>query len=704
MIESLCIENFLSIKKIELNNLSKIDIVCILGSYKDKKGYSNGTGKSSLSETIHFAVTGNHRYKTDFEVIRIGQDFTKVSMIHINKKNKLEITRILKKKVNSKATSSTVEVKLNKEIVASGTREGQQYINKYFSITPEDFKASYFFRQKEHDTLLKSGSSERIKFLQKFFKSYIFDDAKKKSAKERNIFSTELIQHEGRLYTLLEEQKDMSTESDLKSTVVKLKVSVEELKRSIQSLNKKNILIETKIKEEVNKNAKAIENKRKLQVVKDKIQDIEYEIEKGVVSKNKYLREIMFINKDINSKKLLIKTSVKEWSEKNQEKLDNKKDVVDKKTVDVQVNNAKIQLAVSALENLNFDICPTCGAKMSSEIKKAKTKFAKNIIKDLQESNIDLSNSITIEQRKIAEIKRVKQLQIKKWNDQQRIEIKIKTLSISLKGKQDFLDAYLTQIEEWKHKLDLVNISKTKIGELRVDKVILEKLNKEKKVINNKVSLYNLSIEEKISELSKKQTLLERVKKLKKKIAEVKRIQNELRRKVSDRAVLEDIFEKCKMEIISIGIEELEEHANNVMSEVGAVHKEIIFEKTKEGQKGNISDVIDIYLIDDKGKRMVNGLSGGEWDLTSFALRTSLARYKLLRMNSIIDFVILDEIFGALDDNSRVELANMIKLMKEEFAQIFVITHTELQSTFEYIIEVEMNEEGFTELKTEAIV
>ncbi|KKL56540.1 hypothetical protein LCGC14_2244370, partial [marine sediment metagenome] len=105
--------------------------------------------------TIHFAVTGNHRYKTDFEVIRIGQDFTKVSMIHINKKNKLEITRILKKKVNSKATSSTVEVKLNDEIVASGTREGQQYINKYFSVTPEDFKASYFFRQKEHDTLLK---------------------------------------------------------------------------------------------------------------------------------------------------------------------------------------------------------------------------------------------------------------------------------------------------------------------------------------------------------------------------------------------------------------------------------------------------------------------------------------------------------------------------------------------------------------------
>ncbi len=700
MIKSLYIENFLSISKIELDNLDEMDIICILGSYKDKIGYSNGSGKSALSETINFVTNGDHRYKTDFEVIRLGQEFAKVKMVHINKKNKLEITRILKKKINSTATSSTVEVKLNDEIVASGTREGQQYINKYFSVTPEDFKASYFFRQKEHDTLLKLRSSERIKFMQKFFKSYIFDDAKKHSAKERNKFSVELTQYEGRLYTFLEEQKGMLIESDLKSNVVKLKVSIEELKRNIQELNKKNILIETRIKKETNKNVKALENKRKLQDIKDRIEEIEFEIEKGTVSRHKYLREISSINRFIDSKRLSIKASVKEWSEKNQEKLDNKKDKIDKKIVDVQVNNAKIQLAVSALKNLNFDICPTCGAKMSGETKKAKVIFNRNIIKDLQESNIELGNAISIDERKIIEIKNIKKIQIQKWNDQQRVETEIKTLSISLKGKQDFLDAYLSQTEVWKERLNTANKKKLMIVEIKIDKIILEKLSIEKSKVNSKVNLYNLSIEEKTGDLSKKQTLLERVKNLKKKIVEVKKVQNELRKKISDRAVLEDVFEKCKMEIISTGIEELEEHANNVIREIGAVHKEITFEKVKENQKGDTTDALNIYLTDDKGKRVVDGLSGGEWDLTSFALRTSLARYKLLRMNSIIDFIILDEIFGALDDNSRTELVNIIKLMKEEFAQVIVITHTELKNEFEHVIEVQMNEKGYTELLT----
>ena len=492
----------------------------------------------------------------------------------------------------------------------------------------------------------------------------------------------------------------MLIESDLKSNVVKLKVSIEELKRNIQELNKKNVLIEIRIKKETNKNVKALENKRKLQDIKDRIEEIEFEIEKGTVSRHKYLREISSINRFIDSKRLSIKASVKEWSEKNQEKLDNKKDKIDKKIVDVQVNNAKIQLAVSSLENLNFDICPTCGAKMSGETKKAKVIFAKNIIKDLQESNIELGNAISIEERKIIEIKNIKKIQIQKWNDQQRVETEIKTLSISLKGKQDFLDAYLSQTEVWKERLNTANKKKLMIVEIKIDKIILEKLSIEKSKVNSKVNLYNLSIEEKTGDLSKKQTLLERVKNLKKKIVEVKKVQNELRKKISDRAVLEDVFEKCKMEIISTGIEELEEHANNVIREIGAVHKEITFEKVKENQKGDTTDALNIYLTDDKGKRVVDGLSGGEWDLTSFALRTSLARYKLLRMNSIIDFIILDEIFGALDDNSRIELVNMIKLMKEEFAQVIVITHTELKNEFEHVIEVQMNEKGSTELVT----
>ena len=118
MLDYIYIENFLSIKKIEVKDLSKLDIVGIIGSFADKKGYSNGSGKSGWNESFDFAMNGTHRYKTDAEVIRLGTDFCKVIMEHINGKNKIRITRMLKRKPNNpKATTSTVMVELNGEKV-----------------------------------------------------------------------------------------------------------------------------------------------------------------------------------------------------------------------------------------------------------------------------------------------------------------------------------------------------------------------------------------------------------------------------------------------------------------------------------------------------------------------------------------------------------------------------------------------------------
>ena len=161
MIKYLGIYDFLSIEKIEVE-LSNVDVVSIIGSFEDKEGYSNGSGKSSFAEAIYFAFTGKHRYKTDIEAIRIGKDEAKVVLVNTNGKDELYIERTFKKNFKGKSTNSALVVKLNSEIVASSTREGQLYINNYFSTNPEDFLASYFFRQKEYDNFLRAKSSKRI--------------------------------------------------------------------------------------------------------------------------------------------------------------------------------------------------------------------------------------------------------------------------------------------------------------------------------------------------------------------------------------------------------------------------------------------------------------------------------------------------------------------------------------------------------------
>lgn len=700
MIKSIYIENFLSIRRIELKNVDNLEIMGILGGFEDKEGYSNASGKSALAESILFVLAGIHRYKTDIEAIRIGECKAEVRMTHINKKNKLTIIRTIKKKADDKSTLSNVGITLDGTVVASGTREGQRYINNYFSITPEDFLASYFFRQKEYDLLLKSRSGERIKFLQKFFKSYIFDEAKKSSSKARNQLVIDLTVFEGKLQALLEEKEDMSAESVLKSHINMLKTSVIELKRNEELLSKKIKVIDSKVKKENDKNIEAYANLKKSQMYKEQIQDTKGEIDKIIVKKNIYVREIIALNKKVEEFNKSSLFDAKEWTEKEQDRIDKLKEDVDRKLVDIQVNNSKMELIITALDNLEFNLCTVCGQKISDELRKIQIESKNNEMEKWQKKNAEINISVELMQDKLDIRKNNKKKRERLWREKQKKLSSIQSVSIIVKGKEDMCEAFLDQIEELKEKIISISKSSVNIGNTKADKFILKKLDEEKLKINDKIKMIQISTLEKGNELTKKQTLLERIKKLNEKISEVKKNEKSLRQKISDRYVLEDVFEKCKMEIISTGIEELEEHANNIIREVGAVQKEITFEKVKEGQKGEMIDVLDIYLIDEKGKRMINGLSGGEWDLSAFALRTSLARYKLLRMNSIIDFIVLDEVFGALDPNSRDELVNIINMMKDEFSQVFVITHTDLKDAFEHILEVEMTKEGVTRLKT----
>ena len=68
-------------------------------------------------------------------------------------------------------------------------------------------------------------------------------------------------------------------------------------------------------------------------------------------------------------------------------------------------------------------------------------------------------------------------------------------------------------------------------------------------------------------------------------------------------------------------------------------------------------------------------------------------------MNSKIDFMILDEIFAALDEVSREEIISVINFFKGDFAQIFSISHTDLRKSFEHNIVLEMDKKEITRLK-----
>ena len=150
-------------------------------------------------------MTGEHRYLTDAQVIRLGAEQCSVKAIFVFGKDILQIHRIIKLKEKG-GVKSAVKVALNGEVKATSTRDGNLFIQTYLSITREGFNHSFFFRQKEFDQLLRARSSERIDSFEEFLDLRLFDQAKD-LANTRRKSSQDDLSTQNSLCFAIEQQK-----------------------------------------------------------------------------------------------------------------------------------------------------------------------------------------------------------------------------------------------------------------------------------------------------------------------------------------------------------------------------------------------------------------------------------------------------------------------------------------------------------------
>ena len=96
------------------------------------------------------------------------------------------------------------------------------------------------------------------------------------------------------------------------------------------------------------------------------------------------------------------------------------------------------------------------------------------------------------------------------------------------------------------------------------------------------------------------------------------------------------------------------------------------------------------FFIYDDGKYPLSRFSGGEVDLANLVLRIAISK-TLIELNggSGIEFLAFDEIFGSQDESRRIEILNAFHTIKEQYRQIFLISHEmEIKEMFENVIEV----------------
>jgi len=98
-------------------------------------------------------------------------------------------------------------------------------------------------------------------------------------------------------------------------------------------------------------------------------------------------------------------------------------------------------------------------------------------------------------------------------------------------------------------------------------------------------------------------------------------------------------------------------------------------------------------VLDDGEPKPV--ISGGEEDILNLCLRLALSSMLAERAGHTFSLLMLDEVFGSLDDNRRMNVLALLERLSLRFEQILVITHLEdIKDGVEHLLEVSYDEHG----------
>jgi exonuclease SbcC len=115
-----------------------------------------------------------------------------------------------------------------------------------------------------------------------------------------------------------------------------------------------------------------------------------------------------------------------------------------------------------------------------------------------------------------------------------------------------------------------------------------------------------------------------------------------------------------------------------------------------------LDDLYNIIVLEDAIPKPV--ISGGEEDLANLVLRLAISEMIAERAGHSFSLLILDEIFGSLDEARRHNVVDLLRRLQDRFEQVILITHIEsVREGLDRVITVRYDEEtGGSRLETES--
>lgn len=108
-----------------------------------------------------------------------------------------------------------------------------------------------------------------------------------------------------------------------------------------------------------------------------------------------------------------------------------------------------------------------------------------------------------------------------------------------------------------------------------------------------------------------------------------------------------------------------------------------------------IDDDYEPFIYTDEGRRPMSQMSGGEQDVASLCIRIAIAEAILESTGTPSQTLVLDEIFGALDDARKQEACDALRHLSDVLPRILCITHVEeIKDMADWTFVVEKDENG----------
>ena len=678
-------QNFFSHKDSEID-FTTFNSALLIGNTEGDYDKSNGSGKSSIFESMLWCLFNKSRQSMMDDIVRWGEKDCSVCLEFIHNDAKYRVIRTRNRLNSTSGVSLYCLDKAGDWIDISGSTAGDtnSKIEDLIKLEYKTFINSVYFRQNDISEFAEAEPSRKKEILKSIIDISRWDNYEKAAKKV-----SKQIADECKVLTKSTEAYD-----EQYGNLLSLRSDIKDKKTKISSLNEK-ITATSKTKEALSKRYSELKSSLDTDTYDKVIAELETlrgevaYLEKNKASQEEQLKETGDEKERYEEivKKIKDFLSTKELREVDEGSIQELKDGL----IALKAEKKSCEDFVASLEEISItpDRCYVCQQGIDEDLytrlvndiesKKAlynskKVEAINSIVKGEKELNVlqetlKINKRIIVAREKLADSEPTLNLLTSNYKKQ---EVRLQEIADKLSSSNIKINANLAVLDSIKNE-DFQNI-----------RVELKRSEEEEASLKEELS----AEDRELGRLIERESLLKDV--VDKILEDKKKITSKMER-ASLFVNLSKMFGKSGIQSILLDaiIEDLEKTANITLSSMCNEPAVIVLDTQRVGSDGtSLIETLDLNVRKDGNVQSFKSLSGGEQFRISLALRIALSEISSRYGGSSLEFLLLDEVNSPLDRYGVETLfVNVIKSLEEKY-KIMVITHDEsLKEKFDNVID-----------------